>query len=183
MNQRHTFHRARYLLSPLSAGIAALTSLLLLVGGSRAFAQSSSPPTTMTRQTLTSDGANLMVAAAAAHARELGLAEVIAVYDESEILKALVSLDGARVTSVNFALDKAYTAARRQAATQDLADALAAGPAVTMQSFLKQPRLTLLGGGLPIVVNGQGVGGIGASGGSIPQDIEVANAGLAAIQH
>ena len=61
MYQRHTFHRAHYVLSPLSAGIAALTSLLVLVGGSRAFAQSSPPPTTMTRQTLTSDGANLMV--------------------------------------------------------------------------------------------------------------------------
>jgi uncharacterized protein GlcG (DUF336 family) len=52
-----------------------------------------------------------------------------------------------------------------------------------LQSFLKQPRLTLLGGGIPIVVNGQVVGGIGASGGTLPQDIEVADAGLAAIQH
>jgi uncharacterized protein GlcG (DUF336 family) len=51
-----------------------------------------------------------------------------------------------------------------------------------MQSFLKQPRLTLLGGGLPIIVNGQVVGGIGASGGTIAQDIEVADAGLAAFR-
>jgi uncharacterized protein GlcG (DUF336 family) len=92
-------------------------------------------------------------------------------------------MDGARITSVNFALDKAYTAARRQAATQDLADSFASAPAVTVQSFLKQPRLTLLGGGMPIMVDGQVVGGIGASGGTIAQDIEVANAGLAAIQH
>jgi uncharacterized protein GlcG (DUF336 family) len=137
----------------------------------------------MTKQTLTLDGANAMVTAALAHAKSLGLQEVIAIYDDSEILKALVSMDGARVTSVNFALDKAYTSARRQAATQDLADTFASVPAFALQSFLKQPRLTLLGGGIPIMVNGQVVGGIGASGGSIPQDIEVANAGLAAIQH
>ena len=87
------------------------------------------------------------------------------------------------VTSVNFALDKAWTAARREAATQDLADALASQPAVNTPSFLKQPQVTLLGGGIPIVVDGQVVGGIGASGGTIAQDIEVSNAGLAAIEH
>jgi uncharacterized protein GlcG (DUF336 family) len=119
-------------------------------------------------------GANAIVSAALAHARELGIPEAIAVYDESDVLKALVSMDGARVTSVNVALDKAYTAARRQAATQDLADAMASAPEVTWHSFLKQPRLTLLGGGIPIVVNGQVVGGTGASGGSIAQAIEVA---------
>jgi uncharacterized protein GlcG (DUF336 family) len=127
--------------------------------------------------------ANAIVTASLAHANDLGLQEVIAVYDDSEIPKALISMDGARVTSVNFALDKAYASARRQAATQDLADTFASAPASTLQSFLKQPRLTLLGGGIPIMLKGQVVGGTGASGGSIAQDIEVANAGLAAIQH
>jgi uncharacterized protein GlcG (DUF336 family) len=50
------------------------------------------------------------------------------VYDESEILKALVTMDGARFTTVNFAMDKAYTAVRRQASTQDLADAMGSAP-------------------------------------------------------
>jgi glc operon protein GlcG len=162
--------------------VSIVTSVLLSVGNSGASAQSSGP-TTMTKQTITLDGANAIVTAALAHAKVLGIQEVIAIYDDSEILKALVSMDGARVTSVNFALDKAYTSARRQAATQDLADTFASAPTVTMQSFLKQPRLTLLGGGIPIMVNGQVVGGIGASGGTIAQDIEVADAGLAAIQH
>ena len=161
--------------------ISVVTSVLFGVGASAGALAQSSAPTTMTKQSLTLDGANAMVAAALAKAKDLSLQEVVAVYDESEILKALVSMDGARVTSVNFALDKAYTAARRQAATQDLADTFASVPAGVMQSFLKQPRLTLLGGGIPIVVNGQVVGGIGASGGTLPQDIEVANAGLAAI--
>src|SRR6266567_1921230 len=155
--------------------ISIVTSMVLAVGGSGVFAQSAAP-STMTRQTITLDGANSMIAAALAHARDLGLQEVIAIYDESEILKALASMDGARVTSVNFALDKAYTAARRQAATQDLADTFASAPAVSLHSFLKQPRMTL-GGGLPIIANRQVVAGIGASGGTIAQDIEVANAG------
>jgi glc operon protein GlcG len=164
------------------AFISVASSVLLSVGGLPALAQSTGP-TTMTRPSITLDGANAIITAALARAKDLGLQEVIAIYDDSEILKAVVGMDGARVTSVNFALDKAYTAARRQAATQDLADTFASAPAVTLHSFLKQPRMTLLGGGIPITINGQVVGGVGASGGSIAQDIEVATAGLAAIQH
>jgi len=161
--------------------VSFLASAVLAVGASGALAQSS--PTTMAKQTITLDGANAIVSAAVVHAKEMGVLEVIAVYDSTGILKSLATLDGARVTSVTFAMDKAWTSARREAATQDLADALASQPAINLPSFLKQPQLTLLGGGVPIVVNGQVVGGVGASGGSIAQDIEVANAGLAAIQH
>jgi uncharacterized protein GlcG (DUF336 family) len=137
-------------------------SVLLSVGGSGAFAQSSGP-TTMTKQTITLEGANAIVSAAVVHAKELGVLEVIAVHDSTGILKALASPDGPRVTSVTFAMDKAWTSARREAATQDLADALASQPAVNLPSFLKQGQLTLFGGGIPIVVNGQVVGGVGTS--------------------
>src|SRR5690348_116489 len=169
---------------PIRAGVmfsSTVASVLLAVGGSAAFAQSSMPSTT-TKQIITLDGANAIVSAAVVHAKDIGVLEVIAVYDSAGVLKALASVDGARVTSVNFALDKAWTSARREAATQDLADAVASQPAVNTPSFLKQPQITLLGGGIPIVVDSQVVGGIGASGGSIPQDIEIANAGLAVLQ-
>jgi uncharacterized protein GlcG (DUF336 family) len=75
-----------------------------------------------------------------------------------------------------------WTSARRQAKTQDLSDANSTQPETFWQSFLKQPQITMLGGGLPIIVNDQVVGGIGSSGGTIPQDTEVTTAGLAAIQ-
>jgi uncharacterized protein GlcG (DUF336 family) len=123
-----------------------------------------------------------MVTAAIAQAKVIGIPSTVAVYDDTEILKALATMDGARFTTVNLALDKAYTAVRRQAATQDLADGFATLPPASLLSFLKQPRLTLLGGGVPIVVDGQVVGGIGSSGGTIPQDIEVTNAGVAAFK-
>jgi len=79
----------------------------------------------MPKQIITLDGANAIVFAAVVHANSIGVLEVVAVYDSTRMLKALASVDGARVTSVNFALDKAWTAARREAATQDLADAVA----------------------------------------------------------
>ena len=154
----------------------------LTVGAPVALAQSSAP-TTYTKQTLTLEAANTAVAASLAKSRELGVLSVVAVYDEGGTLKALATMDGARFTGVQFAMDKAWTSARRQAKTQDLADANAMQPETFWHSFLKQPQITLLGGGLPIVVDGQVVGGIGSSGGTIPQDTEVVTAGLAAIQH
>lgn len=155
---------------------------VLLAGAPGALAQSSAP-TTYTKQTLTLEAANAAVAASIAKSKELGVLSVVAVYDEGGVLKALATMDGARFTGVQYAQDKAWTAARRQAATQDLADAFAAVPEMMWHSFLKQPQTTLLGGGMPIVVNGQVVGGIGSSGGTISQDIEVVTAGMAAIQH
>jgi uncharacterized protein GlcG (DUF336 family) len=156
-------------------------SIAVALSTTAVFAQSAAP-TTYTKQTLTLEAANTAVAASLTKSKELGVLSVVAVYDEGGTLKALATMDGARFTGVSFAMDKAWTAARRQAATQDLADANAMAPETFWHSFLKQPQLTLLGGGLPIVVNGQVVGGIGSSGGTIPQDTEVANAGLAAIQ-
>jgi uncharacterized protein GlcG (DUF336 family) len=156
-------------------------SVALLLSTTTALAQSSAP-TTYSKQTLTLEAANTAVAASLEKSKELGVLSVVAVYDEGGTLKALATMDGARFTGVSFAMDKAWTAARRQAATQDLADANATAPETGWHSFLKQPQLTLLGGGLPIIVNGQVVGGIGSSGGTIPQDTEIANAGLSAIQ-
>ncbi len=161
--------------------IGMLASVVLAFGPSTAVAQPA-PPMTYTKQSLTLEAANAGVAASIAKSRELGVLSVVAIYEEGGTLKALATMDGARFTGLQFALDKAWTAARREAATQDLADAMAANPDTYWHSFLKQPQMTLLGGGLPIVVNGQVVGGIGSSGGTIPQDTEVAKAGLAAMQ-
>ena len=104
--------------------MSVVASAVVALTGSSAFAQTPGP-STLPKRTLTLDSANAMVAAAVAHAKVLGIPSSVAVYDESETLKALVTMDGARFTSVNFALDKAYTAVRREAATQDLADAFA----------------------------------------------------------
>jgi uncharacterized protein GlcG (DUF336 family) len=161
----------------------ACTSLTIAVALSitTVFAQSTAP-TTDTKQTLTLEAANMAVAASIAKSSELGVLSVVAVYDEGGTLKALAAMDGARFTSVQFALDKAWTSARRQAKTQDLSDANSMQPETFWRSFLKQPQMTLLGGGLPIIVDGQVVGGIGSSGGTIPQDTDVTTAGLEAIQ-
>jgi hypothetical protein len=68
--------------------ISALASVVLALGGSSTFAQSSGP-STLPKRTLTLDSANAMVAAAIAHAKMLGIPSTVAVYDDTEILKAL----------------------------------------------------------------------------------------------
>jgi uncharacterized protein GlcG (DUF336 family) len=156
-------------------------SIAVALSTTATFAQSTAP-TTYTKQTVTLEAANTAVVASLAKSKELGILSVVAVCDEGGTLKALATMDGARFTGVQFAMDKAWTAARRQAKTQDLADANAMQPETFWHSFLKQPQITLLGGGLPIMVDGQVVGGIGSSGGTIAQDTEIVTAGVAAIQ-
>jgi uncharacterized protein GlcG (DUF336 family) len=154
---------------------------LLVLGTTAAVAQTA-PMTTYAKQSVTLEAANAAVAAGIDKSRELGILSTVAVYDEGGTLKSLATMDGARYTGVQFAMDKAWTAARRLAPTQDLADAMVMGPDVNWHSFLKQPQTTLLGGGMPILVGGEVAGGIGSSGGTIAQDTEVVNAGLAAMQ-
>ena len=165
-------------LRPVFVVIGATASYLLLsVGSAQAESAASG---TVAKQSITLEAARAMIEAAEAHARSLGLPEVIVVDDESGTVKAMVAMDGAMLTAVNFAHDKAYTSAVRRVPTQALADQFATQPAHLLESFMKQQRLTMLGGGIPVVVGGQVVGSIGTSRGSIPQDIEIAEAGMAA---
>ena len=64
--------------------VSMVTSLLSLTGSHGPCAQSARPDKTMTRSTITLDGANAMVAAAVARARKLSVSEVIAIYDDGE---------------------------------------------------------------------------------------------------
>jgi uncharacterized protein GlcG (DUF336 family) len=83
-------------------------------------------------------------------------------------------MDGTQIASVTVAQDKASTAVRFKRPTKALEDAVAGGRLVVM----KLGGATPVEGGLPIVVDGEVIGGIGVSGGTSPQDGIVAAAGL-----
>ncbi len=87
---------------------------------------------------------------------------------------------GAFLFSVDIAQDKAFTAATTGTATATFAGYFIDAP-VIREALARRERVTLLGGGLPIKVDGRVVGGIGVSGGSAEQDASWAQAGLAAI--
>jgi uncharacterized protein GlcG (DUF336 family) len=136
--------------------------------------------TSVVRRTISSEAARRAIEGAEAKAREIGAAMVIAVVDESGMLKAFSRMDGAPLLSIDVAQDKAYTAVAFGIPTHEWFNFIKDDPPL-LHGITKTPRLVIFGGGFPISGNGQVVGGIGVSGGHYTQDMEVAEAGLAAL--
>lgn len=131
---------------------------------------------TLTRLDL--DDARILMAGAEAHARTIGVPMCIAITDEAGQLIAFQRMEGGKVTSTTIAIDKAFTAAAAKKATHDYGTASQPGaPAYGIASAIGG-RLMVVGGGLPVLWNGEVVGGIGVSSGTPAQDQAVAQAGI-----
>ena len=134
---------------------------------------------TLTRlvPTVNAAGAKAALAAAEKAAAEKGLPLSIAVVDNAGHLVAFHRVDGACVTTIEAALRKARTAAQLRMPSKVFED-LVHGGATSILSF---EFLAPSQGGVPLVVDGVVVGGIGSSGGSGEEDESVASAGAAAL--
>lgn len=131
---------------------------------------------TITRLDL--DDARQLIAGASAHATEIGVPMCIAITDESGQLIAFERMEGGKVTSTTIAIDKSFTASAAKKATHEYGAASQPGsPAHGINSAIGG-RLMVVAGGLPILWDGQVVGGIGVSSGSPAQDQAVAQAGI-----
>jgi uncharacterized protein GlcG (DUF336 family) len=104
----------------------------------------------------------------------------IAITDEGGNLVAFERMDGGKVTSITIAIDKAFTAAGAKKATHEYGEVSQPGKPVYGIASAIGGRLMVVGGGLPVLVHGEVVGGIGVSSGTPMQDREVAEAGIAA---
>jgi uncharacterized protein GlcG (DUF336 family) len=133
------------------------------------------------KASVASEMAQRMIAAAEAKAAELGVPMVIAVCDESGVLKAFSRMDGAALLSVQIAQDKAYTAIGFGMPTDGWHEFIKDDPPLASGAVGGIDRLVIFGGGYPIRVEERIVGGIGVSGGHYTQDMEVAQAGLAVL--
>lgn len=91
-------------------------------------------------------------------------------------------MPNAKLTSIQISIDKAFTAAGHRAPTSTYQgkNFLPGGPAYGIHNS-NGGRFMLIGGGIPITIDGQVVGAIGVSTGTPSQDIEVAQAGVAAV--
>lgn len=132
-------------------------------------------PQLPTKRVLTLDAAKQIAAAAHAEAKKNNWAIVVAIVDDGAHLLYLERMDGAQLASVIVAQEKAFTAVRFRRPSKALEEAVIAGRNVVMTL----PGATPIEGGLPIVVEGDLVGGIGVSGGTSAQDSVIAAAGLA----
>jgi uncharacterized protein GlcG (DUF336 family) len=134
------------------------------------------------KRSISSEAAHQVIAAAERKALEIGTPMVIAIVDESGVLKTLSRMDGAALLSVQVAQDKAYTAAGFGLATDQWHDFIKNDPPLAAGATTGISRLVVFGGGYPIKVGDQIVGAIGVSGGHYSQDMQVAQAGLAALE-
>ncbi len=132
---------------------------------------------TLTRQAtrLTYAGAQALLNAAIAYAEKMKVPQCIAVVDEGCNLLAFARMDGSRVLSVMSAQRKAMTAATTGKPTGDMSDELG-----DRLGHATDGKMVNLKGGLPIIVDGQTIGGIGIGSGTGDQDREIANSALAA---
>jgi glc operon protein GlcG len=131
---------------------------------------------------LTLEGARAILSAAEKRAREISVPMNIAVVDDGGHLLVFARMDGAKLSSIQVALTKARAAALRRAPS---GPAMAAGDAGVILSLglslATDGKLTAIRGGLPLLVGGQCVGGIGVSAGSEDEDVQVAQAGVNAL--
>lgn len=126
---------------------------------------------------LTCEGAMKLLQAAMAKAADMGVPQCISVVDAGGHLLAFARMDGAFSLSIDTSLMKAKTAASYGKPTGDIT----AGVDLKLAVATRGKRINLPGG-LPIIVDGHVIGGIGV--GSAPsgeQDRQVANAALGAL--
>jgi uncharacterized protein GlcG (DUF336 family) len=131
---------------------------------------------------VTTREAQHMLAAAAEQAAILGVPVNIAVLDAGAHLKAFVRMDGAVLGSIDIAMKKARTAVLFETTSEAVWDYCKPGaPAHALE--LSNGGLAPFPGGIPIKGrNGETLGAVGVSGGAVPQDLEIAQAAVAAFK-
>lgn len=135
---------------------------------------------TRTIPSLTLEAARQLVAAAMAHAAAQGQKIAVAVVDQQGALMAFERMDGVQAPIVEFAIDKAYTAAVTGAPTKGFFERINSSDSLRL-GLLSRPRLLVWGGGVPAREDGAVVGGLGVSGGPEDEDIACATAALVSV--
>jgi len=128
------------------------------------------------RPILTLDDCRRMSAAAEAEAKRNNWNVCIAILDEGGHLLHLVRMDGATPANARIAVAKGRTAAETRRSTANWQERVKTRP-----ELLQMPGVTPVQGGLPIMVEGQCVGGIGASGVQSHEDEQIVAAGIKAL--
>ncbi|MBC7779559.1 MAG: heme-binding protein [Proteobacteria bacterium] len=126
---------------------------------------------------LTHEGALKMLAAGIAKAQAMGQPQCITIVDDGGHLLAFVRMDGARVLSIDSSRKKAMSAASGRTPTGQMAAANELKLALATDG-----KVTNLLGGVPVIVDGHTIGAVGVGSGTGEQDLEVAQAAIAALE-
>ncbi|WP_031470861.1 GlcG/HbpS family heme-binding protein [Sciscionella sediminilitoris] len=130
---------------------------------------------------ISSAAAQDVVAAAIGAAQGSGQASAVAVVDAGGNLLAFRRMDGAALQSTQIAQDKAYTAAGFGMPSAQWHEFMQQDAPLAMGAPDGIERFVPFGGGLPLTLDGQVIGGIGVSGGHWSADEQIATAGANAL--
>src|SRR5213596_2966418 len=131
-----------------------------------------------TSQTLDYSEAKKIIDLIVNKALQMQKAAVIAVADSHGELIAFARMDGAPLSSIRVAANKAWTAARERKPTKEIGDKIRHPEKGFDVAFFGDNKYVGWGGGIPIWRDGQVVGAIGVSGLSSDEDIALATLGL-----
>ena len=131
---------------------------------------------------VTLEEAKGIVSAAEQKAQEMGLPMNVAVMDARRNIVAFHRMDRAWVASIDIAIDKAFTSARRGLTTRKIGEMAQPGQPLFGINTTNGGRIVIFAGGIPLMRDGEVVGAIGVSGGTVDEDHEVAEAGVAAFR-
>jgi uncharacterized protein GlcG (DUF336 family) len=129
---------------------------------------------------ITLEEAQRIISAAEHKARQMGQPMNIAVMDAGRNLVAFHRMNGAWVASIDIAIDKAFTSAGRGLTTRKIGEMAQPGQPLFGINTTNGGRIVIFAGGIPLMRDGEVVGAIGVSGGTVDEDHEVAEAGVAA---
>ena len=124
------------------------------------------------------DEAQLLIDGAAAKAREIGIPMCVAVTDESGHLIKFDRMNGGKISSISIAIDKAATGAIARNGTHVYNQLCVPGSPTFGIHVTNGGHFSIIGGGLPLVIDGEIVGGVGLSSGTAEQDLVCAEAAI-----
>ncbi|TAH50266.1 MAG: heme-binding protein [Chloroflexota bacterium] len=127
--------------------------------------------------TLSHQDAQRAIEAMQAECDKRGKGGVLVVTDAHGELIALLRMDGAPFSSIQIALNKAYTAARERKPSYELGQKARDPERGFPMTNFGELRYTTWGGGLPIVIEGEVVGAVAISGLPEQEDMEIAELG------
>ena len=127
---------------------------------------------------LTLSDAQIVMAGAEGKAREIGVDMDIAVTDDNGSLLMFHRMDGGRITSIDVAISKAFTAAAARKSTRAYGEISGPGGPAFGIHVSNQGRFMIVAGGLPLFIEEEILGGVGCSSGTPDQDEIVAQAGI-----
>ncbi len=129
---------------------------------------------------ITLEEAHQVLMAARKKAEEIGVQMNIAVVDAGGNLTAFIRMDNAWLGSIDIAQGKAFSARAFDMSTKDLGAESQQGKSLFGINASNHGKIIIFAGGIPLKDGERVVGAIGVSGGSVEQDQEVAEAGVAA---